>query len=81
MAYELIKLAPGSYDLLLNGDIIGSVVRNTSRYLVTWSAELLLDVPPEQRPTPFIYIEHEFTTLEEVRAWLGSPGTPNIEGR
>ncbi len=28
MTYSLTQLAPGAYDLLLNGEIIGSVVRN-----------------------------------------------------
>jgi len=30
MTYSLIQLAPGAYDLLLNGKVIGSVVRNSS---------------------------------------------------
>lgn len=30
MAYTLYRLAPGSYDLLLDGKVVGSVVRNVS---------------------------------------------------
>ena len=30
MAYTLHRLAPGSYDILLNGEVIGSIVRNVS---------------------------------------------------
>ena len=30
MTYSLIQLAPGAYDLLLNGEVMGSVVRNSS---------------------------------------------------
>jgi hypothetical protein len=74
MAYRLIQLAPGSYDLLLNGEIIGSIVRSGSRTdQVTWTAELLNDSAPGQRPAPFAEVEHTFQTLEEVRAWLGGP--------
>jgi hypothetical protein len=31
MTYRLIQLAPGAYDLLLHGEVVGSVVRNGSR--------------------------------------------------
>ena len=30
MTYSLIQLAPGAFDLLLNGEVIASVVRNGS---------------------------------------------------
>lgn len=78
MAYQLIQLAPGSYDLLLNGEIIGSVVRSGSRRGdATWTAELLEDGPMETRPTPFTQVEHTFETLEDVCAWLkGAEVTP-----
>ncbi len=78
MAYQLIQLAPGSYDLLLNGEIIGSVVRSGSRRGdATWTAELLEDGPMESRPTPFTQVEHTFETLENVCAWLkGAEVTP-----
>ncbi len=78
MAYQLTQLAPGSYDLLLDGEIIGSVVRSGSHSDdVTWTAELLEDSPMETRPTPFTQVEHTFTTLEDVCAWLkGAEVTP-----
>lgn len=73
MTYTLQQLAPGSYDLVLDGTIIGSVVRNVSPggREEGWSAELLEDLPPEQRPRPFSGIEHAFDTLEAAKAWLG----------
>ena len=73
MTYSLTKLAPGSYDLWLNGRIIGSVVRGGSEEAPIWIAELLVNVPPEQRPPPFTKAEHEFPTLGELRQWLDLP--------
>jgi len=73
MPYTLVPLAPGSYDLVLDGKIIGSVVRSETRQAVLWTAELLENLPRAKRPAPFSEIEHEFPTLEKVRAWLGNP--------
>jgi hypothetical protein len=73
MTYSLTQLAPGAYDLLLNGEIIGSVVRNGSRQPYTWTAELLEDQPQGKRPAPFKEIEHDFPTLEELCTWLDDP--------
>jgi hypothetical protein len=73
MTYSLIQLAPGAYDLLLNGEVMGRIVRNGSRQLYTWTAELLEHVPRSKRPAPFREVEYDFPTLEELRAWLSSP--------
>lgn len=73
MTYSLTQLAPGAYDLLLNDAVMGSVVRNGSRIPYTWTAELLEDLPPDQRPAPFNEIEHIFSSLEDLCAWLGGP--------
>jgi len=73
MTYSLTQLAPGAYDLLLNGEIIGSVVRSGSRQPYTWTAELLEDLPHGKRPAPFKELEHDFPTLEELCTWLGAP--------
>ncbi|KAB0267866.1 hypothetical protein [Microvirga brassicacearum] len=76
MPYSLTRLAPGSYDLHYDSRIIGSVVR-TSGEQVRWFVELLRDLPPAERPAPFRELEHEFATLEEIRAWLGIAGDRN----
>jgi len=82
MTYSLVQLAPGAYDLLLNGKVMGSVVRAGQRSTnTTWTAELLEDLPPSRRPAPFQEIEHEFATLEEVCAWLGNPPVQSHFGR
>ena len=71
MVYRLSQLAPGSYDVLLNGVIIASLVQSGRTDDATWTAELLVDLPPEERPTPFTGMEHMFVSLEEARQWLG----------
>jgi hypothetical protein len=73
MTYCLIKLAPGAYDLLLHGEVVGSVVRSSSRQPYTWTAELLEDLPRSRRPLPFREIEHDFPSLDELCTWLGNP--------
>ena len=71
MAYKLSQLAPGSYDVVLNGVIIASLVRSVQSREPTWTAELLVDMPPEERPSPFTGPEHTFASLEEAQRWLG----------
>jgi hypothetical protein len=73
MTYCLIKLAPGAYDLLLHGEVVGSVVRSSSRQPYTWTAELLENLPRNRRPSPFREIEHDFPSLDELCTWLGNP--------
>jgi hypothetical protein len=74
MPYTLFKLAAGSYDIVLNGTIIAGLVKSeTPSRVATWTAELLIDLPPEERPAPFTDLEHHFSSLEEARAWLGNP--------
>lgn len=73
MSYKLTKLAPGSYDVWRNGEIIASLVRSGQTDDATWTAELLVDLPLGEMPAPFTAPEHTFASLEEARAWLGAP--------
>jgi hypothetical protein len=73
MTYRLIQLAPGAYDLLLQDNVVASVVRNGSRQPYTWAAELLEDLPRSRRPSPFREIEHDFPSLNELCTWLANP--------
>ena len=41
-------------------------MRSILRDRVRWTAELLVDLPPEQMPPPFTAPEHDFDTLEEA---------------
>ncbi len=75
MTYRLHRLAPGSYDVLLNGVIIAGLVRSGPSENATWTAELLVDRPPGERPAPFIEPEHTFESLDAAQQWLGIPDT------
>jgi hypothetical protein len=72
MTYRLFRLAAGSYDVLLNGVIIASLVRSSETNNATWTAELLEDLSPWKRPVPFTETEHTFGSLEEAQKWLGN---------
>ncbi len=75
MPYTLSRLAPGSYDVLLNGIVVAGVVRDNDSREAAWRVELLIDLPPGERPYPFTKLEHVFGTLEAARKWLGNPET------
>ena len=53
MVYSLVRLAPGSYDVLRDGVVIAGVVRSGQTSDATWTVELLQDLPPQERPAPF----------------------------
>ena len=72
MTYTLSRLAPGSYDVLLNGNIVASLVRSSAKDYTTWTVELLTDAPSWKRPAPFTEAEHTFGSLEEAQKWLGN---------
>jgi hypothetical protein len=68
MTYTLLKLAPGAYDLDLDGSIVGRVVQNVPRG-TQWRAELLN--PANGVPAPFSDVEEIFPSLERICEWLG----------
>jgi hypothetical protein len=72
MTYTLSRLAPGSYDVLLDGAIVASLVRSGSDDKPIWTVELLEDLHPRRRPAPFAEPEHSFGSMEEARVWLGN---------
>jgi hypothetical protein len=71
MTYRLTKLAPGSYDVWRNGEIIASLVRSGQTDDAIWTAELLVEPERGEMPAPFTAPEHTFASLEEARVWLG----------
>jgi hypothetical protein len=71
MPYTLSRLASGSYDVLLDGVIIASLVRSGETQNAIWTVELLVDLPPGEMPAPFTEIEHTFGSLEDAQKWLG----------
>jgi hypothetical protein len=80
MTYRLSRLAPGSYDVLLDGVIIASLVQSGDPHHATWTAELLVNLPSSKRPAPFTETEHTFSSLEEARKWLGIDETHDTSG-
>jgi hypothetical protein len=70
MPYTLSRLAPSSYDVLLDGVIIASLVRSGTTSNANWTAELLMDVHPRRRPAPFTEAEHSFGSLKDAQTWL-----------
>ena len=70
MPYTLQRLAPGSFDLILNGEVVGSLVRDVSKdgYEGDWMAEPLAEGPPF--PAPFTSEAHRFRTLSAAAEWL-----------
>lgn len=70
MNYTLFRLAPSSYDVLLNVAVIASLVRSGKTDKATWTVKLLADAPPEERPAPFTETEHTFGSLDEAQRWL-----------
>jgi hypothetical protein len=81
MPYTLLRLAPGSYDVLLNGVIVASLVRSDDTHNATWTAELLVDLLSDERPAPFTEIEHTFSSLEEAQKWLGIAAIRGEDGQ
>jgi hypothetical protein len=73
MTYSLERLAPGSYDVLLDGEIVAALARTITGKggAALWHAELLTALPAAARPAPFVQSEHQFGTFAEACAWLG----------
>jgi hypothetical protein len=72
MTYTLSRLAPGSYDVQLGGEIVASLVRSeTPSRVVTWTLELLVYGKRRKMPEPFTASEHTFGTFQEAQQWLG----------
>lgn len=73
MTYSIGQLAPGSYDVLLDGVAVASLVRNVHRDgpADTWVVELLDEMPAIKRPAPFINQRHIFKSRPAALEWLG----------
>ena len=73
MAYTVEKLAPGSYDVLLDGVVIAGLVRSVYGHgpSDTWLVELLDEVPAIRRPAPFTSQRRLFKSRPAALEWLG----------
>ena len=75
MAYTVEQLAPGSYDVLLDGVVIAALVRVISRSGPSdlWQVELLDEMPASERPAPFTSQWRTFESQAAALEWLGIP--------
>lgn len=73
MPYTVEQLAPGSYDVLLDCDVVASLVRSVHRNGPgsEWYVELLDEVPSAKRPAPFTRQRHVFRSRPAALEWLG----------
>ena len=73
MTYTVEQLAPGSYDVLLDGIAIAALVRVVSgnKPSDTWQIELLDEMPETERPAPFTSQWHTFKSRSAALEWLG----------
>lgn len=80
MTYTIQQLAPGSYDVLLNGAPVASLVREVSYSDAVrgWLVELLDEASPTERPAPFTAQQHAFATRSAALEWLGIEGVDAI---
>lgn len=73
MTYTVEKLAPGSYDVLLDGVVIAALVRSVHRNGPgdAWQIELLDETLAAERPAPFTNQWHVFKSRPAALEWLG----------
>lgn len=73
MTFTVEQLAPGSYDVLLDGTIMASLVRSVHRHGPgdTWQIDLLDEMPAAERPPPFTEQRYIFKSRSTALEWLG----------
>ena len=73
MTYTVEQLAPGSYDVLLDGGLIAALVRIVEREGLSdqWQIDLLEEALPADWPAPFTAQSHTFRSRLAALEWLG----------
>ncbi|MHC2109274.1 hypothetical protein [Methylobacterium sp. CM6246] len=73
MTYTVERLAPGSYDVLLDDVVVAALVRSVDRGSSNdmWQIELLDEMPADQRPAPFTSQWRTFESQSAALEWLG----------
>ena len=76
MTYTVERLAPGSYDVLLDGSLVAALVREVDHgdTVREWLIELLDEAPPAERPVPFTAQRYAFASRAAALEWLGIRG-------
>lgn len=72
MPYTVERLAPGSFDVRLDGKVVASLVAETNERSLrtTWHVELLDESDGGSRPAPFTRALHKFDSLGSACEWL-----------
>ena len=73
MTYTVERLAPGSYDVLLDGNLVAALVHVIEREGLgdRWEIDLLEEDPSADRPKPFTAQSHTFGSRLAALEWLG----------
>lgn len=73
MTYTVEQLAPGSYDVLLDGVVIAGLLQSVHRSgpSDTWQVESLDEMPAAEGPAPFANQRHVFKSRPAALEWLG----------
>lgn len=73
MTYTLVRLAAGSYDVVLDGSVVASLVRDPhpGTRLPKWHVELLEWMSSGAPPAPFLKPIHTFPSYLAAADWLG----------
>jgi hypothetical protein len=73
MTYTVEQLAPGSYDVFLDGCLIAALVRDASRRGASdeWQIDLLEETPLSALHAPFTAQSHAFRSRGAALEWLG----------
>ena len=71
MTYTVEQLAPGSYDVLLDGRLVAALVQGIDGQGAGWRIDLLDEMPLSERPLPFTGQIHTFPSQSAALDWLG----------
>ena len=69
--YSIRQLAPGSFDVLLDGALVAALVHGIDGLDDGWQVDLLDEKSFSDRPPPFTAQSHTFPSLPAALDWLG----------
>lgn len=69
--YTVKELAPGSFDVLLDGSLIAALTHSIDGLGGGWRIDLLSEISPSECPPPFESQSHIFVSQQAALEWLG----------
>ncbi len=69
--YTVKELAPGSFDVLLDGSLVAALTRGIDGLGDGWRIDLLSETPQSVYPPPFEAQSHVFVSQRAALDWLG----------